>query len=285
MQCNIETMQGGTRHMPLRPSISLELHGKFYCFPRLPSEIRAMIWNHAMIRWSETQVICVKMEPSKPGVPTLTSRTAVQCPLLQVNQEARTQNSINFILDTILFDDDQSFVQFCLSADRHSWKQDAVPHIALSYAMWKKFYNPILDDDDVDKVEDEDMYDVGNFLNYMWGIWLLGVRDVTILVTGEDICHRSAVKFETPKASPLESGVTKDDLWEDWGSLEENIADNIGFRRDIGIEYLAEYREAGVSESELQDPMSRYFVDWVCGEGWDIPSIKFMVAKVRDANI
>jgi hypothetical protein len=43
-------------------------------------------------------------------------------------------------------------------------------------------------------------------------VFKLGVRDVTILVTGGDDCHRSAVKFEAPKESPLESGITKNEL-------------------------------------------------------------------------
>jgi hypothetical protein len=148
-----------------------------------------MIWNHAMSFWSKAQVICIKMEPSKPGVPILTGRTAVQCPLLQVNQEARIETLnvvqpyiynnydfpvvyINFRLDTILFDDDKSFDQFCRSVERPGWREIVVPHIALSHATWKKLYNPLLYDDHVDKVEDEDMY-VGTFLNCMACIWFL----------------------------------------------------------------------------------------------------------------
>jgi hypothetical protein len=187
-----------------------------------------MIWNYAMDFWSEAQVICVKMEPSKPGVPILTGRTPALCPLLQVNHEARTETLnvvepyiydnngfpvvyINFRLDTILFGDYKSFDQFWKSVERPGWREIVVPHIALSQAAWKKLYNHLLYAGDV--VEDEDMSG-DNFLNCMACIWDLGVRDVTILVTGEDTYHRSAIKFETPK-EPIGKCITKDELLED----------------------------------------------------------------------
>ena len=238
--------------------MNLELYRSFQCFPRLPSEIRAMIWNHAMIFWSEPQVICVKMESSKPGVLIPTGRTAVQCPLLQVNQESRTETLnvvqpyiynnygipvvyINSRLDIILLDDYKSFDQFCKRAERPGWREIVVPHIALFHATWKRLYNYFTYDKHGDVVEGEGF----NFkiLDCMACIWPLGVRDLTILVSGEDTCHRSTVKFETPKKGPLESSITKNELFEDWESLEQIIAENIKDYQDMRIEDLAKYRE------------------------------------------
>jgi hypothetical protein len=204
----------------------------------------------------EAQVICVKMEPGKPGVPILTGRTPALCPLLQVNHEARTETLnvvepyiydkngfpvvyINFRLDTILFDDYKSFDQFWKSVERPGWREMVVPHIALFQATWKKLYNPLLCAGHYDEVEDEAM-SLDTLLNCMAWIWFWGVRDVTILVTGKDTYHRSAIKFETPKESPLESGIAKS---KDWESLEREIAEDIKYLQDMGIEELAGHRE------------------------------------------
>lgn len=255
-------MQEETRHLPLRSSTDREPDQTFHCFPGLPLEIRSMIWNHAMIFWSEPQVFSVKMEPEEPGVPIPTGRIPVQCPLLQVNQETRADalnvvrpyiyNNYNFPvvyinlkLDTILFDDDKSLFQFCKIWNRPGWQKVVVPHIALFYATWKVLYNPLILYGDVDKVEDTDM-DIDTVLNCLECIWHLGVRDVTIIVTGEDICHRSAVIFEIPKESPLETGVSINELFKDWKALEQEVKENLESYHDNGIEDAVKHRE-GIS--------------------------------------
>lgn len=132
---------------------------------------------------------------------------------------------INSRLDIILLDDYKSFDQFCKRAERPSWREIVVPYIALFHATWKKLYNYFTYDKHGDVVKGEEF----NFkiLDCIACIW-----------------PRSTVKFETPKKSPLESSITKNELFEDWESLEQIITENIKDYQDIGIENLAKYRES-----------------------------------------
>ncbi|KAH6667354.1 hypothetical protein B0J14DRAFT_603251 [Halenospora varia] len=244
-----------TQHSSIRPSNVEEPHMAFHFFPVLPSEIRLKIWNYAVFLL-EPQVVSVKMEPSQLGVLIPTGRTAVQCPLLRVNHEARTETLnavrpythnnkyfpvvyINFELHIILFEDGKSFHQFWRSVEEPCLLEVDVPHIALFYVTWKGLYNPLLYLGDVDRVEDTDM-DIDTFMNCMRCIWSLGVRGITIVVTGEDICQRSAVIFETPKESPLESSVSKNELFGDWKTMELEIEENIKSYQETGIANLTE---------------------------------------------
>jgi hypothetical protein len=52
-------------------------------------------------------------------------------------------------------------------------------------------------------------------------IYALGVRNIIIVVDGEDVFRKSDILFVEPKESPLDSGLTVNESFRDWKTVEE----------------------------------------------------------------
>jgi hypothetical protein len=83
-----------------------------------------------------------------------------------------------------------------------------------------ELYNNICEVDDVDK-EEKSGEDSAIFLNSMRIIYALGVRNIIIVVDGEDVFRKSDILFVEPKESPLDSGLTMNESFRDWKTVEE----------------------------------------------------------------
>jgi len=69
-----------------------------------------------------------------------------------------------------------------------------VRNIALGYRAWSELYNHSREVDDVDKEEESDE-DSAIFLGCMRVIYALGVRNIAIVVEGEDVFRKSDILF------------------------------------------------------------------------------------------
>ncbi|KAH8817463.1 hypothetical protein F5884DRAFT_250816 [Xylogone sp. PMI_703] len=208
----------------------------FIHFPNLPTEIRLQIWHNAL---ANARIIGIKIENlgtegSHFLLPTPTTTTIIDTPVLQVNRESRTQALqvlqllrrdtarqhvpniyINTRLDTVWFAATGSAYNAFYYFLKHGFVA-TVTNIAVPFSTWTILYDGIRAAEDVDKVWQRRPRDALTLMFHMQRMHSLGVRELCIVVNDEEGIENGDVVFVVPRESPLEMGISKNMNFTDW---------------------------------------------------------------------